>query len=83
MALRLAQTWLWAVGDNPLSHTSHGTRFNMFQRDVVMRNYIAHALDTSIERSNQAYNELLQVKTSMTAHHRATAAELLNIESAC
>jgi len=58
------QNWLWAVGDSPLAQTSHGIHFNEFQLDVVQRNYIAHALDTSVARSNQVFAMLFDVKTS-------------------
>ena len=58
------KTWLWSVGNSPLSQTSSGSHFNEFQIDITKRNQIVHSLDKSIETFNRAVNRLSHLFTS-------------------
>lgn len=46
--------WLWSVGSHPFSFTSSGLRYTKLQKDALWRSYLLDALDTSIDRINQA-----------------------------
>eukprot|EP00011_Vannellida_sp_DIVA3-517-6-12_P000702 CAMPEP_0114619546 /NCGR_PEP_ID=MMETSP0168-20121206/8268_1 /TAXON_ID=95228 ORGANISM="Vannella sp., Strain DIVA3 517/6/12" /NCGR_SAMPLE_ID=MMETSP0168 /ASSEMBLY_ACC=CAM_ASM_000044 /LENGTH=924 /DNA_ID=CAMNT_0001830715 /DNA_START=34 /DNA_END=2805 /DNA_ORIENTATION=+ len=52
------QDWLWSVGDNPLSRTSHGTTFNRFQIDTAQRNMVVSSLERSIALVNEGIDIL-------------------------
>eukprot|EP01025_Chloroclados_australasicus_P065965 TRINITY_DN9015_c0_g1_i3.p1 TRINITY_DN9015_c0_g1~~TRINITY_DN9015_c0_g1_i3.p1 ORF type:complete len:323 (+),score=22.45 TRINITY_DN9015_c0_g1_i3:143-970(+) len=66
--------WLWSVGTNPLSLTSHGSEFSQLQRDAIQRSYILDAMDISIDIVNDAMDVLYNHSTSeSTFDHLAQA----------
>ncbi|KAG2435642.1 hypothetical protein HXX76_006844 [Chlamydomonas incerta] len=74
--------WLWSVGAHPLSFTSTGLGYTVFQKDALARSYLLDALDTSVEAVNAAVAQLARAKTSakMWTHiksHQTGARDLL------
>eukprot|EP01091_Cochliopodium_minus_P014174 TRINITY_DN4769_c0_g1_i1.p1 TRINITY_DN4769_c0_g1~~TRINITY_DN4769_c0_g1_i1.p1 ORF type:complete len:921 (-),score=222.56 TRINITY_DN4769_c0_g1_i1:24-2786(-) len=72
---RATQQWLWSIGDNPFSHTSHSYRFSTLHKDIICRNYITIALEESIEIVNEGIEIL---KTHRTTHINWDAQKILN-----
>lgn len=58
-----AQNWLWSVGDNPLSQTSHGHSFNRLQIDSGFRNQLVATIQEGVERINNAFSYLNSLPT--------------------
>eukprot|EP00300_Choanocystis_sp_HF-7_P012541 c17930_g1_i2.p1 GENE.c17930_g1_i2~~c17930_g1_i2.p1 ORF type:complete len:548 (+),score=115.22 c17930_g1_i2:3-1646(+) len=59
---RLAQNWLWSVGQSPLSFTSSGTRFSELQIDIARRNQIIGVLESGASQVSRAF-QYLQAET--------------------
>lgn len=75
-----AQNWLWSIGDNPLTYTSHGTSFNRMQIDTVYRNQLAYSLQQSIESVNGAIEELSQLETTTLNFEATSVAPIDNLK---
>ena len=60
------QNWLWSIGDNPFSHTTHSYRFGTLHKDLVFRNYIVNGIEDSLETVNHAIQLLTCQRTTHT-----------------
>ncbi|XP_011078169.1 uncharacterized protein LOC105161979 isoform X1 [Sesamum indicum] len=58
------EDWIWSVGCNPLSVTSHGWHISQFQYDTIARSYILTTLEESIQVVNSAIHLLVMERTS-------------------
>ena len=61
---RATQQWLWSIGDNPFSHTSHSYRFSNLHKDIIYRNYVTIALEESIQTVNSGLSYISQYRTT-------------------
>jgi hypothetical protein len=56
------QDWLWSVGANPFSSTSHGWALSKFHVDTAHRSHVITALDASAEHLNMGIHILSKEK---------------------
>ena len=62
---RTAQSWLWAIGSNPMVGTSSGLQFSGTQQDAVHRHYVVSALRQVTHAINGAVMKLQQQPTTL------------------
>merc|ERR1711991_395867 len=60
---RVAQDWLWSVGNSPFAYTSHGSQVSRFHVDTAHRHYVVSALDASASLVNDAVEALQAAHT--------------------
>ncbi|KAI4380228.1 hypothetical protein MLD38_006443 [Melastoma candidum] len=58
------EDWLWSVGCNPFSVTSHGWHVSQFHKDAIARSYIISALEESIALVNSGILRLIGERTT-------------------
>ncbi|KAK3154084.1 hypothetical protein QOZ80_2BG0185760 [Eleusine coracana subsp. coracana] len=74
------EDWIWSVGCNPLSITSHGWQLSEFQQDVIARNYIITSVEESIQVVNSAIQRLVAERTTEKGFKLFKAHENLMVE---
>ena len=67
---RRTQSWLWSVGDSPLSATSSGLDFGAHYAMLLHRHYVVSGLNASMHALTYAAAALSKVRTSRQVYAR-------------